>query len=168
MKISIKTFIVVLLTVTSLAAVPAVHAGEIKPLSGTVDSVYPKDSEIWIIDEDGNIIEIIGFPFHNLEVQLDDELDPLDPEADGIKIDEDDCVSITYYVKDLLSGDEVNKWLSLTMYCEDCSYCEGEECTDPDFCFEGDLERKPQKNKNRPDPPAGPWNGKPPGFHHRP
>jgi len=167
MRISIKTLIVVLLTVISFAAAQAVHAGEVKPLKGTVDYVDPDGSEIWIINEDREAVIITGFPFHNLEVQLDDELDPLNLDDDGITIDADDCVAITYYVKELISGDEVNKWLSLTMYCEDCSYCDSDECTDLDFCFEGDLERKPQRT-SRPDPPAGPWNGKPPGFRHRP
>ena len=167
MRISIKTLIVVLLTVMSFAAAPAVHAGEVKPLSGRVDWVNPDDSEIGIInDEDGETVIIIGFPFHNLEVQLDDELDPLNLDEDGITIDADDCVAITYYVKKLISEDEVNKWLSLTKYCQACLVCEDWECTG-DLSFEGDLERKPQRN-SRPDPPAGPWNGKPPGFRHRP
>ena len=97
MRISIKTLIVVLLTVMSFAAAPAVQAAEVKPLSGTVDWVNPDDSEIGIInDEDGETVIIIGFPFHNLEVQLDDELDPLDPDEDGITMDAGDCVSITY------------------------------------------------------------------------
>ena len=156
MRTSIKTLIVVLLTVMSLAAAPAVHAGEVKDLRGTVDSVYPDDSEIWIINEDGETVIIIGFPFHNLEVQLEEEL------GEPITIDEGDCVEIEYYVK----YDEVNRWLSLTMYCQECLFCEDWECTG-DLSFEGDLERKPQRN-SRPDPPAGPWNGKPPGFRHRP
>jgi hypothetical protein len=161
MRISIKTLVVVLLTLMCFAAAPAVHAGEVKDLSGTVSYVDPGNSEISIDTGDGETLEIIGFPFHNLEIQLDDELDPLDPDEDGITIDVGDCVSITYYVKELISGDEVNKWLSLTMYCEECSDCEGEPCTDPDFCFDGDLERKPQQNQNRPNP--WPWPGKPAG-----
>ena len=167
MRTSIKTLIVVWLTVMSLAAAPAVHAGEVKDLRGTVDSVYPDDSEIWIINEDGETVIIIGFPFHNLEVQLDDELDPLDPDEDGITIDAGDCVSITYYEK----YDEVNKWLSLTMYCEECSgcyvdddmwHCDGDD-PEAEACFEDEdgLEREPQENKNRPNP--RPSHGKAPG-----
>ena len=155
MRTSIKTLIVVLLTVMSFAAAQAVHADEV-PLSGTVYWVNPGGSEIWIQEGDDNIVEIIGFPFHNLEVQLEEEL------GETITIDEGDCVAIEYYVK----YDEVNKWLSLTMYCQECLNCEDWVCTG-DLCFEGDLERKPQRN-SRPDPPAGPWNGKPPGFRHRP
>jgi len=150
-----------------------VHAAEVKPLSGKVEYVYPDDSEIGIINEDGVTVIIIGFPFHNLEVQLDDYLDPLDPDEDGITIDAGDCVSITYYEK----YEEVNKWLSLTMYCEACLdcdidddqwHCDGDD-SDVDSCFEDEdgMTRNPQRN-SRPDPPAGPWNGKPPGFSHRP
>ena len=168
MRISIKTLIVVLLAVMSFAAAPAVHAGEVKDLSGTVDYVDPGGSEIGIInDEDGETVIIIGFPFHNLEVQLDDELDPLDPDEDGITIDAGDCVSITYYEK----YDEVNKWLSLTMYCEECSGCYVDDDDDmwhcdaaetaPCFEDEDGLEREPQENQNRPNP--WPSHGKPPG-----
>ena len=160
MRISIKTLFVVLLTVMSFAAAPAVHAAEV-PLSGTVYWVNPGGSEIWIQEGDKNIVEIIGFPFHNLEVQLEEEL------GETITIDEGDCVSITYYEK----YDEVNKWLSLTMYCEACSdcdidddqwHCDGDD-SDVDSCFEDEdgLEREPQENKNRPNP--RPSHGKAPG-----
>lgn len=150
MSISIKTLIAVLLILMSFAAALAVHADEVKPLSGTVDYVDPDESEIWINDEDGETLEIIGFPFHNLEVQLEEEL------GYPVTIVEGDCVSITYYVKDLSSGDEVNKWLSLTEYCEGC----GDDC----YGDEDGLEREPQghQNKNRPNP--WPWHGKPPGH----
>ena len=144
MRISLKTLIVVLLTVMSFAAAQAVHADEV-PLSGTVYWVNPGGSEIWIQEGDKNIVEIIGFPFHNLEVQLEEEL------GETITIDEGDCVTITYYVKDLLSGDKVNKWLSLTEYCVQES-CGSDDC----YWDVGSLERKPQQNKNR----SNPWPGK--------
>ena len=164
MRISIKTLIVVLLAVMSFAAAPAVHAGEVKDLSGTVDYVDPGGSEIGIInDEDGETVIIIGFPFHNLEVQLEEEL------GETVTIAEGDCVAITYYKK----RNELNKWLSLTMYCAACSgclvddddnqlHCDGEDA-EADACFkdEDGMTRKPQKNKNRPNP--WPWHGKPPG-----
>jgi len=166
MRIQIKSFLVLLLTVASFAAAPAVFADEV-PLSGTVYWVNPGSSEIWIQEGDENIVEIIGFPFHNLEVQLEAEL------GETVTIAEGDCVAINYYEK----RNERNKWSSLTMYCPACSGClvdDGDNqwhCDDAetDACFkdEDGLTRNPQCN-SRPDPPAGPWNGNPPGFSHRP
>lgn len=164
MRISIQTLIVLLLTVMSFAASQAVHADQAElELSGTVSYADPDRSEIWITPNEGETKEIIGFPFHNLEAQLEEE------HGEPITIDAGDCVTITYYAKHRLSGEEVNKWLSLDEFC-DCvqESCGREVCDswDEENCYlvDGDesLDRKPQKNKNRPDP--GKWHGKPPGH----
>jgi len=168
MKISIRTLMALLLTVASYAAAPAEQADEVL-LSGRVSWVNPGSSEIWIQESDNNIVEIIGFPFHNLEVQLEAEL------GETVTIAEGDCVAVTYYEK----RNERNKWLSLTMYCPACPgclvddgdnqwHCDGQDAqADPCFKDEDGLTRNPQCN-NRPEPPAGPWNGNPPGFSRRP
>lgn len=162
MEISIKTLVVVLLTVASFVAAQADEADQVIDLSGTVSYADPDRSEIWIAPQEGETVEIIGFPFHNLEAQLEEEL------GEPIAIGAGDCVTVTYYVKKPLSKDAVNKWLSLEEFC-DCAQesCGREVCTwDEQRCYLYDegLDRKPQKNKNRPDP--WPWHGKPPG--HRP
>lgn len=167
MKTSLKTLIVVLLTVASFAAAQAFECdlARVIPLSGKICGVDPYtdptvikiDPALGCGDQSDTIVEIIGFPFHNLEVQLDDELDSLDPDEDGITIDVGDCVKVEYYVKD----NGVNKWCSLLMYCEDCEYCAScitpdrdeeycLECTGTeDLCFEDDMERDPQPNKKK-------------------
>jgi hypothetical protein len=58
----------------------------------------------------GESVTIVGFPFNNLEAQL----------GEGTTIDEGNCVTIDYSEKELCSGDVVNKWDSLTEYCEMC------------------------------------------------
>ena len=150
MSISIRTLMAVLLTVASFAAAPVVFADEF-PLSGTVDWVNPGASEIGIIndEEDGGTVVIIGFPIHNLEVQLEAEF------GYPVTIAAGDCVAITCYEK----RNGLNKWLSLTEYCVECSK----------LCYsdEDGLTRNPQRN-SRPDPPAGPWDGNPPGSSRRP
>jgi len=160
MRISIKTLIVLLLTVISFAATQAVHADEVKELSGTVSYADPDRSEIWIAPQEGETIIIIGFPFHNLEAQLEEEL------GEPITIGAGDCMTITYYVKKPLSKDEVNQWLSLEEFC-DCiqESCGREVCAwDEKRCYLDDegLKRKPQKNENRPEP--WPRHGTPPGH----
>ena len=160
MRVSIKTFLVMLLTVMSFVTVQAVQADDIT-VTGEIFEADRFLSTIVIEDENGDLVVIQGFPFHNLEVQLNDELDPLEADADGITIEAGDCLTVEYSEKELASGDVVSKWESLAAYCE--------ECTEIEPCFEDEdgLTRKPQRN-SRPDPPAGPWNGKPPGFSHRP
>ena len=146
MRISIKTLIAVLLIVMSFAEAQAVHVLEVIELSGTVFDVDQHFRRIWITPDDGETLEIIGFPFYNLEAQLEEECD------EPIAIYVGDCVTITYYVK----YNEVNKWLSLTKYCGYPESCESEDC----YVNENGLERKSQRNKNRPNP--WPWHGKPP------
>ena len=67
MRISIKTLIAVLLIVMSFAEVQAVHVLEVIELSGTVFDVDQHFRRIWITPDDGETLEIIGFPFYNLE-----------------------------------------------------------------------------------------------------
>jgi len=158
MERTIRTLIVVLLAVVSFVGVQTAIADDIT-VTGEIIEADRLFSTIVIEDENGDLVAIQGFPFHNLEVQLEEELDPLDSDADGITIEEDDCVTVVYSEKELASGGVVNKWESLLLYCE--------ECTETEPCFEEGLTRNPQRN-SRPDPPAGPWKGKPPGFSHRP
>ena len=148
MKISIKTLIVLLLTIMSFAAAEAVYAHEVIELSGTVFDVDQNFSKIWITRDEGETVKIIGFPFHNLEAKLEEEL------GEPITIDVGDCLTITCFVK----YDKAIKWLSLTKYCVYPESCESDDC----YVNEDGLERKPQRNKNRPNP--WPWHGDPPGH----
>ena len=154
MKRSIKTLLVVLTAIMGFVSVQTVLADDIT-VTGEIIEVDRFLRTIVIEDENGNLVEIQGIPFHNLEIQLDGILDPLDPDEDGITIDAGDCVTVVYSEKELASGDVVNKWESLTTYCEECTSIECYEDEDP-------LTRKPQKNKNRPNP--WPWHGDPPGH----
>jgi hypothetical protein len=147
METTIKSLLVVLAAMMSVASVQTVRADEIT-VTGEIVEANRNLSTIVIAPEGGgDSITIVGFPFHNLEIQLDDEQDPLDPDADGITIEAGDCVTVEYSEKKLPSGDDVNKWESLTMYCEECSYCEGGVCTDPYFCFAGDMGLEPRQNR---------------------
>lgn len=138
MKRAFRTLLVVLVAIMSFFVVEAVSADEIT-VTGKIQEA-DRDMSLIVIapEEGGDPILIIGFPFHNLELQLDEVLDPLDPELDQITIREDDCVSVTYSEKELNSDEVVNKWEKLTMYCE--------QCTTFESCF-GDFqewEREPQ------------------------
>ena len=151
MRLSIRTLIVVLLTVMSFAAAQAVQAEDIVPipLSGTVTKVLPDYSTIWIeyeSDETFITVEIIGFPFSSLEDQLSEAMGEI------ITISVDDCVTITYYVKDLKDPDkdDVNKFISLTAYCVECGF--GDDCYG-EVPGEDPLEPKQRRenNDNEPD-----------------
>ncbi len=163
MKSAFWKLIVVAAVAISLGIAPAVNADDELPVvSGTVEAVYRDISTIVISSESDGYVTIVGFPFNNLEAQLENEFDPEGLDADDITIAVGDCVTIEYSEKILPStGDVVNKWESLTAYCENC--------TD---CYEGELTRKPIKQKDRPKPDkpkpegpkAGPWDGNPPGH----
>ena len=142
--------VVALITLMSLVAVPAVWADQLI-VSGVIVEVDKEISVIVVENENRELITIIGFPFHNLELQLGEYLDPLDPDQDGITIEVGDCVSVEYYEKELSSGEVVNKWETLIAYCEQCNN---------DYCFEGDLQREPHQFKPSPcRPETGPkWN----------
>lgn len=161
MQLTRKALLFVLAAALSSIAVQTVRADEVTVTGEIVAADRFLSTIVIAPEEGGEFITIVGFPFHNLEMQLDEELAPLDPDADGILIGVGDCVTVEYAEKELASGYDVDKWESLTMYCEDCAYCEGGVCTDPDFCFDDDLDREPRKKKHRPKP--GPWHGKPPG-----
>lgn len=154
MKRYIKTLLAVLTAIVGFVSVQIVLADDVA-VTGVIVETDRLLSTIVIEDENMNIVSIQGFPFKNLEAQLDEILDPLDPEEDGITIDADDCVTVVYSEKEHASGDVVNKWESLITYCEECTSIECYEDEDP-------LTRKPQKNKNRPNP--WPWHGTPPGH----
>jgi hypothetical protein len=182
---SIKTLLVVLAAIMSFVFVQAVRAddptdsGEIveadrdhitvvilrdecpESVAGVIVEVdrYLKTIEIARYNGGSNVT-IIGFPFKNLEAQLDEVLEPLDLNAEGITIKEGDCVTITYYKKqngnkECMLDCVVNKWCSLT------SYCEGDNgaCTDNCTEEEDDMERKPQRRT---------WDEVPPGLDEMP
>jgi hypothetical protein len=152
MQLSRKTMHVVLLSIMSLVAVPAVRADDIIQVTGIIVEV---DLSIIVVEPEdgGNDIIIHGFPFENLEAQLDERLDPLDPDADGITIKKDDCVTVDYYEKENGLGDVFNKFESLTEYCQECT----------ESCYDGDaLARKPQQT-NRPFEWPGQGKPEPPG-----
>ena len=132
-------------------------------VTGKIEKAY-RDLSMIVIrfgEGAGDIITIAGFPFHNLEAQLDEVWSTLDSEKDGITIAAGDCVTVEYSVKDLCSGDTVYKWESLTAYCEGCNTCEDcsfcEDCIikagEDGKCYvSGDLTRVPQQNNNRSKP----------------
>ena len=161
----IRTLLVVLAATMSLVSGPTVRAEDTADIpnsvTGKIEEAYRDLSTIVIRygERKGDRVTIVGFPFHNLEAQLDEVWYTQDSEKDGITIDVGDCVTVEYSVKDLCSKvscseDVVNKWESLTAYCEGCNTCE--DCiikagTDSKCYVSGDLTRVPQKN-NRPKP----------------
>lgn len=191
MKTSLKTLIVVLLTVMSFAAAQAddcsnVNVEDKKVYEGVVCQVQYKDdmepSKIWIGELDDELnsptckgdeadwLEIIGFPYGNLELQLND-LD-LCTGAEEITIDEGDCVKGKYIEKTTPSGDTYNKWCSLEVFndgleSEDCVSCPESQPETNDCCYETDsdnggmtrqsLKRHGPPNKNHPGKNS-PWN----------
>ena len=150
MKYFIKTMLVVWASIMSLVAVPAVRADDILQVEGKIVETYNNPSTIVIAPEGGgDNMTIQGFPFNNLEAQLTNIL----ADSDGITIEVGDCVSVKYFEKELNPGKIVNKWESLTNYCE--------EFTEP--CYEGEsLARKPQQS-HRPFPWPGQGKPEPPG-----
>lgn len=110
------------------------------PIAGKIEKADRYSNEIVIRYGEGeeDLITIAGFPFHNLEAQLDEVWDPLDSAAEGITIEAGDCVTVEYSVKEQCSGDVVNKWESLTAYCEECITCEScITCKENPTCEEG-------------------------------
>lgn len=154
MERSIKTLLVVLAAIMSFVSAQTVLADDIV-ITGEIIEADRILSMIVIEDENMDLVAIQGFPFHNLEIQLDEILDSLDPDEDGITIEAGDCVTVVYSEKELASGDVVNKWESLTVYCEECTV------TEPCFEDEDEMIRKP--GRNRPKPPPGTGRRKPPG-----
>jgi hypothetical protein len=113
----------------------AVRADDIS-VKGEIKEAYRSSSTIVIAPEDGgDDVIIIGFPFCYLEAQLDDILDHQYLDEVIIRIDKGDCVKVDYSEEELVSGQIVNKWESLTMYCEAAECCEAEEeCQDEECC----------------------------------
>lgn len=132
---SIKTLLVVLAAIMSVVFVQAARADDIA-VTGEILEAYRSSSTIVIRPEEGgDDIVIIGFPFCYLEAQLDDILDPQYPDEIVIRIDKGDCVKVDYSEEELASGAVVNKWESLTMYCEAAECCKAEEdCVDEGCC----------------------------------
>ena len=144
MERSIKALLVVLAIIMGFVSVQAVRADDIEYLEakGIIIEADPYLRTIVINQaSDEGLIAIMAFPFHNLEIQLDGVLDPLDSDAERITIEAGDCVTIEYSEKELASGDVVNKWESLTAYCE--------ACTEAEPCYEDadGITRQPRRNR---------------------
>ena len=141
MKRFIRMLLAVVAAVTFSLSVQAVRA-DADEVTGEIFEVDRELSIVVILPEGGqpgqDEVTIIGFPFHNLEMQLCEEIFGLqDPGAQGITIGAGDCVTVTYVKKELSTGDVVNKWLSLTMYCEAAECCKAEEdCIDEECCMD--------------------------------
>ena len=162
---TIRILLVLLTALISFVCVPTLCANDDTDIpdsvTGKIEKAY-RDLSMIVIrfgEGAGDIITIAGFPFHNLEAQLDEVWSAED--SDGITIAAGDCVTVEYSVKDLCSGDTVYKWESLTAYCEGCNTCEDcsfcEDCIikagEDGKCYvSGDLTRVPQQNNNRSKP----------------
>ena len=151
MRRTVRTLLVVLAAIISLVSTPTARAeateGIPKPVTGKIEKTY-RDLSMIVIrfgEGAGDLVTIAGFPFHNLEAQLDEVWHPLDSRADGITIAVGDCVTVEYSVNELCSkatcsGDVVYKWESLTAYCEACSTCEDcTTCRENITCEEGSI-----------------------------
>ena len=184
---TIRTLLVIATYIICIVSVQTARAqddtGIPNPVTGEIEEAYRDLSTIVIRFGKGpeDTVTIVGFPFHNLEAQLDEVWGPLESGADGITIAAGDCVTIVYSVKKLCSEVKVYKWESLTVYCEQCRHCdecgnceEGitcEDCRDCEECLtreecaikagkdgkcyvseERDLTRVPQQNNNRSKP----------------
>jgi hypothetical protein len=181
---TIRTLLVLLAAVISLVCVQTARTEDTadipNPVTGKIEKAY-RDLSMIVIrfgDGEGDLVTIAGFPFHNLEAQLDEVWSTLDAEKDGITIAAGDCVTVEYSVKDLCSGDTVYKWESLTAYCEGCITCEDcvtceenitceegsicEACSTCEaciteagkagICYVSDMTRVPQQNNHRSKP----------------
>ena len=118
MKRSIKTLIVVLLSVMSLAALPADRAEGIDLLKveGTIFAVDRADRTIEIApDPEGDNVLINGFPFDYLDRVLSDM-----GMFGDIEIAADDCVTVVY-VEDEKKETVINRAVVLTRYCKQCA-----------------------------------------------
>lgn len=162
MKTSLKTLILVLLTVMSFSAAQAAFECDDRSpieLEGKVCEVQ-KDSkpyQIWIddaTDSNGSFFcresredwtEIFGVPFLDLERELSEELEK------EVTIDEGNCVTIKYY--ETLYG--LDKFCSLLEYCDDCDASD-------DGCYGDDMGERPFHKRKPPHHPHpgknSPWN----------
>ncbi len=137
--------------VLSLAAAPAVNADEV---SGYIYNMIPKDSTIEIIDGDGDLFVIQGFPFNNLEAQLEELLD-----IKGFEFDEGDCLTVEYSVKPVCDDETINKWDSLTQFSQQCFDCDDAfvcDCAEV-FCSDDEdgITIEPFITRNRAKPGVG-------------
>jgi len=184
MKTSLRTLIVVLLTVMSFSAAQAddcsnASDSDLKYEDGAVCQVQYKNdfepSKIWIgawnydldicIGKEADWLEIIGVPYGNLELQLNDLLDAVEE----ITIDEGDCVKVKYVEKTTPSGDTYNKWCSLLVFYDDCNTDDCDSCPklEDGLCYGTDdtnggmtrqsLERHGPPHKTHPGKNS-PWN----------
>ena len=148
---TIRTLLVIVTYIICFVSVPTARtedtAGIPNPVTGKIKEAYRDLSTIVISygEGTGDRVTIVGFPFHNLEAQLDEVWHPQDSEKDGITIAAGDCVTVEYSVNELCSkatcsGDVVYKWESLTAYCEACITCENcITCEEDITCEEGSI-----------------------------
>ena len=149
----------------SLAAAPAVNAEEV---SGYIENMYPKDSIIEIIDGDGVLFVIQGFPFNNLEAQLEELL-----EIKGFEFEQGDCLTVEYTLKPVCDDEIIKKWDSLTQFSQQCAGCDLDtlvcDCEEV-FCSDdqGGMTIEPFHSQHQQNPGHGQGkgqghiNGKPP------
>lgn len=118
MKRSNKTLIVVLLSVISLAALPADRAEAIDLLEvkGTILAVDRVEKTIEITpDPVGDNVLIKGFPFDYLDRVLSD----MDAFGD-VTIAAGDCVTVVYFEEEKKEK-VINRAVALTRYCRQCA-----------------------------------------------
>lgn len=148
---TIRTLLVIATYIICFVSVQTARAEDTADIpntvTGKIEKTYRDLSEIVIRFGEGeeDLVTIAGFPFHNLEAQLDEVWSTLDAEKDGITIAAGDCVTVVYSVNELCSkaicsGDVVYKWESLTAYCEACITC-GDciTCKENPTCEEGGI-----------------------------
>lgn len=143
---TIRTLLVVLAAIMSLVSVPTVRAEDTadipKTLTGEIVGAYSALNTI-VIEEriTGESVTIVGFPFNNLEAQL----------GEGATIEEGNCVTVDYSEKELCSGEVVNKWESLTEYCEMCPVDSlSTESSPTCVMMSSALTREPRQNRPKP------------------
>ena len=123
MRHSIKMLLAVVLTVMSLAVLPADRAEgvDLLEVAGTILAVDRVDKTIEIApDPEGDNVLIKGFPFDYLERVLSD----MDPSGD-VAITADDCVTVVYFEEEKKEK-VINRTVALTRYCNQCAV----------FCYE--------------------------------
>ena len=134
MRVSVKMFIVVLVTAMSFLGGQAVLAEvEFEEVFGTVKVVNRDANAISIIIVSttaegyagGDEIVIKGFPFDYLEKE----------EQLGAEITEDDCVGVNFFLKEPPDEEKEDFWKFESLY----AFCNDPEvaCSDPDDCDVG-------------------------------
>ena len=147
---TIRTLLVALIAIISLVCVPTARAQDttdaLPTVTGEIVGAYRELSTIVIEDEKSEFgvrVTIVGFPFNNLEAQLEAQL------GEDITIEAGNCVTVEYSEKYLCSGEFVNKWESLKAWCEMCPV--NLDRTAPEECVnvvDDPLTRDPQPQQS--------------------